>query len=255
MAKKVKKVLFLLLALAGFTASAQTPYYDEIGWLPQKENHFVYDYYGILNEVQQDTLEFILKAFNDSTSNQIAIVITHGFGGRDIASFAFELGDEWGVGQKDLDNGVVIVVKPKDETDGEVWIATGKGLEGVLPDVFCKRIIDDKMIPKFKEEDYYGAIVDALTIILPVCAGEYSYEDYKKDNDPGMLPLLFVGGSIGLLAWLAHRSKKNGGTGSTGGHYYGGIPSSRSSWSSSSHSSGSSFGGGSFGGGGAGGRW
>lgn len=235
-------------------AGAQTDYNVD-GWMPTKGDHFVYDYYGILNENQIDSLETVLKALSDSTSNQIAIIITPGFGGKDAASFAFDVGNQWGVGQKELKNGVVIVIKPKDDTDGEVEIASGTGLEGVLPDIFCKRIIEDIMIPRFKEEDYYGAIVAALGVIIPVCEGEYNFEQYKEDYDDSSSGVWIAFGAIALWGILSSiRSKKRGSRGGFGGGSYSGR-----GWSGggsySGHSSGSSFGGGSFSGGGAHGKW
>lgn len=257
--KKIASTLSLFLLLS-LTTAAQTDY-NATGWLPEKEMHLVYDYYGLLSEGQRDSLETRLVAFNDSTSNQIVVMITPGFGGRDISSFAFEVGDKWGIGQHKLRNGVLIVVKPKDDTDGEVEIATGHGLEGALPDIFCKRIIEDQMIPHFQNNDYYGGIVAALDIILPVCAGEYNFDKYKEDREespwPGLIFLL-------LIVFIVYRVIKKGG--SSNGHYSGGsssgstVYSSPSSWhsGSSGHSSSGGFGGfggGSFGGGGASGRW
>lgn len=252
------RILFFLFVAFCLTAKAQHPY-DEAGWLPAKGDHFVYDYYGLLTEGQTDSLEFALREFNDSTSNQIVVVITGGFGGRDVSSFAFEVGNSWGIGQSEHNNGVVIVVKPKDDTDGETWIATGDGLEGVLPDIFCKHIVEDEMIPFFRDDDYYGGICAALDVILPVCAGEYSYDEYRNsnssnDNGDDVAALIAVC-VIGLVVWRLRRKQRGGGGGfhwSSGG-WSGG--SSHSSWSGGSSISGRSFGGGHFGGGGAGGRW
>ncbi len=245
--------------------------YDEFGWLPEKENHLVYDYYGILDTEQKNTLETRLLAFNDSTSNQIVIMVTPGFGGRDISSFAIEVGREWGIGQEKMNNGVIIVVKPKDQhANGQVEIATGKGLEGALPDIFCKRIIEDEMIPHFRDNDYYGGIVAALDVILPVCSGEYSYDKYKKDNDvnPLVVLIVFILGAA-LFCWVVYKlDKMSGGNGFSGGNYTGGTFSGNTysgghtrvgGWGGGSFGGSSGgfggFGGGSFGGGGARGSW
>ena len=254
--------ILLVLLLLSLTAAAQGDY-NTPGWLPQKENHLVYDYSGILSGEQRETLEKRLQDFNDSTSNQIVVMITPGFGGNDISSFAFEVGDKWGIGQKSLSNGVIIVVKPKDATSGEVEIAPGMGLEGALPDIFCKRIIEDQMIPRFREDDYYGGIVDALDVIMPVCAGEYNYEKYKEDHEASPWAILIFLGIIGIVVWIGTRREGSGGGGGhlSGGSFNGGTYYGGSSWSSWGGSSGSSrggfggFGGGSFGGGGASGRW
>ena len=263
--KKLVCCGLLLIAINIDVLQAQSPY-DETGWLPEKEQHLVYDYCGTLSAEQVSELEARLLAFNDSTSNQIVVMLTPGFGGNDISQFAFDVGEKWGIGQKEFANGVIIVIKPKDETKGEVEIATGKGLEGALPDVFCKRIIEDEMIPHFREDDYYGGIVAALDVIVPVCAGEYSYEQYKSDNKVPLFVLLIILGGFVLLIWVLSKIDKSGwgnGSNSGGRHYYGG-PTHTSSWGGSSfggfggsHSSGGfgGFGGGSFGGGGARGSW
>lgn len=265
----MKRLLFILLTFCVTAFAVAQSEYDATGWLPAKGDHLVYDYYGILDAEQTATLETRLVAFDDSTSNQIVVMITPGFGGRDISSFAFEVGREWGIGQEKMNNGVIIVVKPKDDTDGQVEIATGIGLEGALPDIFCKRIIEDEMIPHFRENDYYGGIVAALDIILPVCAGEYSYDNYKDDNDVNPIAMLvaFIIG-LALFCWLIYKLDKlsgdigggNGGGGFTGGTYYGGHT-RVGGWGGGSFGGGGSsggfggFGGGSFGGGGASGRW
>lgn len=256
----IKRILIVVIALcASLTAGAQSPYNDP-GWLPDKENHLVYDYYGLLDDSQISALEERLVAFDDSTSNQIVVMVTPGFGGNDISSFAFDVGNKWGIGQGEFANGVIIVVKPKDNTDGQVEIAVGTGLEGALPDIFCKRIIEDEMIPHFRNDDYYGGICAALDIILPVCAGEYSYDQYKDDNKvPAWFMLLCLAAFIGVIVWATKNS------GGSGGSYLGGYGPT-STWSSSGGgwNSGPSgggfggfggFGGGSFSGGGASGRW
>ena len=255
---------FSILIVLTFPLAAQSPY-DEIGWLPDKGDHLVYDYAGILTDSQNATLEERLLAFNDSTSNQIVVLITPGLGGNDVSQFAFDVGNKWGIGQKEMRNGLLIVIKPKNESAGQIEIATGEGLEGALPDVFCKHIIEEQMIPHFREDDYYGGIVAALDIILPVCAGEYSYEQYRHSDNGDLWTLLATLGIIVLVLVLLHHVGKNSG-GSwgtpTGGGFYGSSGSANTwgGWSGGSSWSGQSggfggFGGGSFGGGGASGRW
>lgn len=250
----MKKLFFILLAFVSLSAFAQSPY-NQSGWLPTKGDHFVYDFCGLLTPDQTDTLEFALRQFSDSTSNQIVLIITPSLGGRDAASFATEVGNSWGIGQNSLNNGVVIVIKPKDDTDGETWIATGDGLEGVLPDIFCKRIVEEELIPHFRDDDYYGGICAALDVILPVCAGEYSYDEYQKDKESNPLLGAIIGlGIFAALIWWIAKKDSGGSHGSWSSRGYGHTYSG--GWSSG-HSSSShpTFGGGHFGGGGAGGRW
>lgn len=235
-------------------------------WLPEKTNQLVNDYSGILSESQRNTLEQRLVAFNDSTSNQILIVITPTIEGDDENAAAQRIGQAWGVGQETFDNGVVILIKSKTEEEnwGAVAIATGYGAEGALPDVFCKRIVDDHMLNPLGDGDYYGALTAALDIIEPVMAGEYSYAQYRKEQRrDGLIGLgVFVLFLTVIIVLVIVEAKKHpdqwhgGGTGGTGGFFYGGG--SGRSWGSGGGFSGGGFGGfggGSFGGGGASGRF
>ena len=265
-----RKILFpFLLFVTALTMLGSTYAYaqkpsDETGWLPEKGDHFVYDYCGLLSDEDIFVFEELLRDFNDSTSNQVVLMVTSGFGGRDISTFAFDVGNSWGIGQKEYENGVLIVVKPKDETKGEVEIATGGGLEGALPDIFCKRIIEEKMIPHFRENDYVGGITAALEVILPVCAGEYSFEQYKEDNDDTAGALIGLAIVVGSVLLVRRKMKRLQSTYQNNGPYIGGMPygsgmpyggSYNDFGGSSTSSTSRSFGGGTFRGGGAHGSW
>lgn len=194
-------------------------------WCPEPTNSLVNDYSKVLAPSEVYALESRLVAFDDSTSNQILVVITPTLHDCEIMDVGTRIGTTWGVGQKDLKNGVVILIKSKaDESDyGDVAILPGYGLEGALPDLFCKRIIDDKMVPLLAEGDYYQAIVSALDIIEPVCKGEYSFEKYKKDDNRGVF---LVFGIIILLIVIvfvvADRYNKNHPNNNSGDHFSGG---------------------------------
>lgn len=220
------------------------------GWLPKKTNLMVNDFAGILTSDQIHSLEKRLEDFSDSTSNQIVLLIVPDLGGDEISNFAVKVFNSWQIGSKANDNGVLITIKPKNSTPGDVNITTGYGVEGALPDIFCKRIIEEKMIPQFKENDYWQAITDAIDVIQPVMAGEYSYAQYKDDNEMSLgtaLVILFF--FIGLPILLLRRAAKKGYLNSTS---YGDYDSS-SRGSSGPYFGGGSFGGGSFGGGSSGG--
>ena len=173
----MKRLTIILLVLLAFMPAALS----QSEWTPKKSNRLVNDYSGMLSQEQQNTLEQRLVAFNDSTSNQIVIVITPTLQGDASWAVATRIGQTWGVGQKDFNNGLVILIKSKteEEPSGDVAIATGYGVEGALPDAFCKRIIDDYMVEPLGKGDYYTALTEALDIIEPVLRGEYSYADYK----------------------------------------------------------------------------
>lgn len=238
------------------------------GWTPDKPQAFVSDMSGVLSSEELNTLERRLRDFCDSTSNQIAILITPSLQGEDIMDLAYRIGEAWGVGQKDLSNGVVILVKSKsdDEPFGDVAITTGYGLEGALPDVFCKRIIHDQMIPELSDGNYYQALCAALDVIEPVAVGEYSFDQYQKNETTEPLISLLVSIFVIVLILIILSKKQSGGSnndsdGSShpsfgppffgtpmrGGGSFGGFGSMGGGFGG--------FGGGHFGGGGAHGRF
>lgn len=259
--------LFVALLCLSWQGGAQSR------WCPEPTNKLVNDYGNVLSDHQLQRLEHRLVAFDDSTSNQILVVITPSLHDCEIMDLGTRIGTEWGVGQKDLKNGVVILIKSKQNDDdyGDVAILPGYGLEGALPDVFCKRIIDDKMVPSLAEGDYYKALVDALDIIEPVCRGEYSFERYEKDDRRGALAALGVFIILIVVAVVigTRYNKKhpnNGGNHFGGGDgfsrgggpiFWGGMPRGGSGGFGGGFSGGGfgGFGGGSFGGGGAHGRF
>ena len=122
--------------------------------VPQR---LVNDYAGLFTWEEKAHLEQALVAFDDSTSNQITVVTVNDLEGYEPAEYATRIGLDWQVGSADFDNGVVVLVKPKtDDSDGQVFIAVGYGLEGAIPDAYAKRIIENEMIPHFREGDYFG---------------------------------------------------------------------------------------------------
>lgn len=227
------------------------------GWIPQRTMHMVNDYTGILTTEQRNALERRLLDCEDSSGVQILLLVTPDLGGDEIAHFTQRVWENWGIGDKKLNNGLVMVVKPKNSTNGHVRIQTGYGLEGALPDAFCGRIIEDLMIPCFQENDYYGGIDSALDIIIPVCRGEYNYDQYREDHEDGgvAVALIIVIGLAVLMIWLSRNSHSSGNgssyNGGYGGPFFGG-------WYGGGFQGGGGFhgwGGGSSGGGGASGSW
>jgi len=238
--------------------------------IPDLKDRLFYDEIGFFSAQEQQRLTQQLEQFAVETSNQFLLFITDDFRGYDKAQFAFELGNKNGVGKRKYDNGLVIVLKPKTrKTRGEIFIATGYGLEGAIPDATANRIIDQEMIPRFKKQDYFGGIAAGLVVLEDLARGEYSYKDYSKKKKKkavgGIFIVLFVvfiilisrfskakryASTNNLPFWVAMSMLGNSGRSSSG--------SSFSSFSSGSGGFGGGFGGfggGSFGGGGAGGSW
>jgi uncharacterized protein len=232
----------------------------------------VNDLAGILGANVANRLEQKLVAFSDSTSTQIAVVIVPTLGGYDKADYAQQLAEKWGIGQKGLNNGVLVLVKPKtSDSNGQVQISPGYGLEGAIPDITCAEIVDREMIPSFRNGDYYGGIDKATSTLMSLARGEYSAAEYGKKAKKGKgtsFPILVII-FILILIFSKNSGNSNNKHISTGGLPFwlllGGLNSGRGSsgsWGgfSGGGSSGGGggfggFGGGSFGGGGAGGSW
>lgn len=266
--KAMRKIFSLLMALTfALTAWADNDdlEYFQMGWVPEKPQQLVNDYAELLTPEQQQTLEDMLVAFNDSTSNQIVVLITPGLGGDDIAHFTQNVWKEWGVGQEGLNNGAILVVKPKNLTKGQVRIQVGYGLEGAMPDIYCKHIIDDVMIPHFQNDEYYEGIAEALEIIKQAASGEYTYANYKSDERLENIIVLLIICAIFIAIFFI--MKRTGGSlvsYSTGPFVGSSMGSSGGLWTDFSHGGGSfggfgggfsGFGGGMSGGGGASGSW
>lgn len=216
----------------------------------------------------------------DSVGVQLLILTVNDLEGMEPAMYATEVGNTWGVGGKDYDNGIVMLVKPRNEHGkGEVFIATGFGNEGALPDGTVHQIIQE-MLPALKAENYTGAILLGATSCLDAVTGEYkpmavglmdggaaetssssASSSKKTEGEDDGFVLIAAGLLIfgPLIYILFRRRKENYGGGSIDRSEVDRLinesrrDSSRSSSSSSSSSSGGrSWGGGRFGGGGAG---
>ena len=244
-------VTLLLVLFFGTGLKAQLP-------SPPSPPRLVNDYTGTLSSSQINTLEHKLVAYNDSTSTQILVLLVDDLKGYSIEKYATEIGHSWGVGQKDKGNGVVILVKPnKGGEKGQVTIRTGYGLEEYVTDATGKNIIEKEMIPAFKEGDYYTGIDNAVNVIMDLCSGKFTQDEY---NDDGGFPLWTIILLIIVIAIIF--SKFSGG----GGQNYSGrgartvfIPMG-GGFGGGGFGGGSSggfggFGGGGFGGGGASGSW
>ena len=219
---------------------------------PPRPSTLVNDYANLLSPTERATLERKLVAYNDSTSTQIAVAIFEDLGGADPGDAATAIGRAWGVGQEGADNGVVLLVSVDDR---KLFIATGFGMEAVLPDAIAGRIIRNIIAPRFREGRYFAGLDEATNAIIDAAAGEFDAIDDADDDSDSFWPvLLFIAFLFIVLIILANADGKGGGgargpwivtTG--GGGFSGGGFSGGGGFGG--------FGGGSFGGGGAGGGW
>ena len=226
----------------------------------------VNDQASIFTPDQKEDLERMLVAFDDSTSNQIAVVTVLDLEGYSASEYATRIGLEWGVGSEKFDNGVVLLVKPRvGNSYGEVFIAVGYGLEGAIPDAYAKRIVDTELIPHLSEGDYYGGVVAACEVLMKLASGEIS--ELREDDGEDVAWVIVSIFLVIIIAVIVIAVNSEGGSGN-GGTFSGGGGSSRrtiytgpvirggSGGSGGSFGGGfGGFGGGSFGGGGAGGRF
>jgi len=227
----------------------------------------VNDFANILSSDELQNLETKLVAFNDSTSVQIAVITVPSLDGYDKADYAQQIGQKWGVGGSKFNNGFVVLIKPKSAVEkGEAFIATGYGVEQFVPDATAYDIVNNEMIPYFKQNDYFGGINAATDVIMSLVKGEFKAENYgkhKKGSSIGFIIIIII-----VIIFLLTRNNNNnrtinrsgtggmlffpwmmGGGGRSGG---GGFGSGGSGFGGGGFGG---FGGGGFGGGGAGGSW
>ncbi len=239
--------------------------------LPKPKSAIV-DYTGILNRSQLDYLKRKLKTFNDTSSTAIVVVIDKSLEGEDIFDYSYRLASNWGIGSKGKDNGVLMYIAFNDR---KIFIQSGSGLEGVLPDAVLKRIIQNVIRPAFKNNQYFKGINKSTDIIISLVSGEFTADDYVQNDDYIALLFLLVFLVIfAIIIYSIFKCKKSGDCNDGGGYYDGGRYNTgrRGGWiiggggfggSSGGFSGGGGFGGGGFGGfggggfsgGGAGGGW
>jgi uncharacterized protein len=262
----VRTILLILVTL--FLINKITNAQDEI---PEKPNppRLVNDFAGILSQDDIIRLEHKVVAINDSTSTQIAVVIVNSLGGYDPSDYAQRLGQKWGVGGSKFDNGFVILVKPKQGNEkGRAFIATGYGVEGVVPDATAWDIVNKEMIPHFRQNDYFGGIDAAVNTIVKFTSGEFKASTYGKKSpvkEGGIIfaIVLFIIAFLIITRGRNHRNISRSSSssillwpflfGGSGGGNWGDFSGGRGGFGGGGGFGG--FGGGSFGGGGAGGSW
>ncbi|MDB4061161.1 TPM domain-containing protein [Vicingaceae bacterium] len=263
MLKKQLFSLFIFFVVA-LHASAQ------VGCIPEKKSpqKLVNDFANVLSSSFEAQLENYLVGFNDTTSTQITLVTVADLCGEEPSFFAFDLGEKWGVGDAKFDNGIVVLFKPKQAlSKGEVFIAAGYGLEGILPDAISKRIVENEMIPYFKSGQTEQGLLQGIQTIIEIIGGEYSAENYNSKVRGGkkgsIFPVIFIiifiiimfAGTFGRARGYANRNNTSLWLalmlmGSSNGRHsgsFGNFTGGRGGFGG--------FGGGSFGGGGAGGSW
>jgi uncharacterized protein len=172
MKKACISLMFALLATSLVSYAADVPY------LTGRVN----DNAQILSEKTRNSLSDALKDHEAGTGNQVVILTLPSLEGESIEDFANKVFNEWKLGQKGKDNGILIVVVPDER---KMRIEVGYGLESEMPDLKASRIIREIMTPKFREGDYDGGITDGTLAVISVLSGKELPAAAGVDNTAG----------------------------------------------------------------------
>jgi uncharacterized protein len=201
----MKKWVLLVCSIIVMLTGCQTSTDNGI----PKPTGFVNDFTGkTLTADQVAILEAKIKAFKDSTSNEIAVVIMQSLDGKVLEDYTIKIAESWGVGVKGKDNGVLLAFFMDDKEDR---IEVGYGLEEKLPDIVCNWILKDEVQPNFKDEKYYEGISAAVDKIMFSITGKGSYQKQvaiamkeEKQNNNALIffaILAFIAGILGYAHW------------------------------------------------------
>ncbi len=244
-------LLFLLAACAGKTQENQLP--------SATEKFFVNDFAEVLTQDDAEKIYTMGVALQEQTTAQAVVVTVESLGGQAIEEYALTLGRNWGVGDKEKNNGIVVLLA---ESDREIYISVGYGLEGALPDSKTGRIIDNYGIPYFENDNFSAGISAVYNAIVNEIYIEYGItpqENYipiesltNTDDETASAGQVLISWLI-LLALIVLYSVIFG---RRGGMFIFGSPRFFSGFNNHNNFRGGGFGGfsggGSFGGGGAG---
>jgi uncharacterized protein len=240
--------------------------------LPPPPAAYFNDYAGVVSAADAQRLNDTLASFAKQTSTQVVVAVFDTLPSASLEDFTVRTAESWRVGRKDWDNGAVFFVFVKDR---KMRIETGYGLEGALPDALAHRILDERVVPHFRQGDWTGGLEAGIDGILEATRGEYKAP--PPQHAPGLSPvtlvvLLFL---AVLVLWLAgqgarhmpggytysgrgpRRDRSYWGGGGWGGGGFGGFGGGGSFGGGGGSFGGGGFsgGGGSFGGGGASSSW
>ncbi len=259
MQKKISYIILLsILSLTAFPQS--NPF-------PEEPSAWVNDYANILSGSEVQYLNRKLGNYEDTTSTQIFIVTMNDHQDMPIEMMGAEIGETWGVGQQGKHNGIIILIYPGNK---QITIQTGYGLEQYIPDALAKRIIENEIKPRFRNNDYAGGLDAATDVMTGLLSGQFTAEEYRKQSSAGNAPLgIFIFFILFFILFGRSRRRRFSTMGrglpfwialgmlSGSSHRHSGSWNSFSSGSGSFGGGGgfSGGGGGSFGGGGASGSW
>ena len=189
----------LLFVGIGFLFSTISLYAQEVPFLGGRVN----DYAGILSSSTISELNWKLKSFEDSTSNQVVILTMNTLEGANLEEYSVKVAQTWKLGQKGKDNGVLLLVV---KDDRKIRIEVGYGLEGTLTDALCSVITQREILPKFRNKDYDGGVKAGVTSILGAINGTFTADRANGQHLGFPEVLIFLGIFaivVGMFTFLA----------------------------------------------------
>lgn len=202
----MKKLLLLpLICFFAVSVMAQTYTVETVPNVKLTNNSYVSNPDNLLTEEAVNKINSRLSDLETKTTAQVAVVVIQSIGDADIFDFAQQLFDRWKIGRSGKDNGLLILMVMDKRT---VRFHTGLGLEGVLPDVVCKRIQTEHMIPYFKEEDYSQGMIAGVDHVYLILTDPRYADEIKEDADKeesgwnAIFNLFLIFGGITMLVWF-----------------------------------------------------
>ena len=171
--------------------------------VPELWGLHVHDEAHVLTQPAIDKLEQQLIAYQDSTSNEIAVLIIPTLEGDALEDYSLRVVEKWQLGKKNKDNGVLLLIVVDEH---KIRIETGYGLEGVLTDAKASRIIRNEIAPPFRQNQYDEGVVAGINAIVKAIGGEYSGDDEggldQLSWKERILIGLFIFGILGVFTFI-----------------------------------------------------
>ncbi len=201
----MKKLIFIISLFICLAIQAKEYTIKEIPMVHlQDRTRYVSNPDGILSASAVATMDSILYALEEKTGIQTLVVAVTGIEGGDCFDFAYRLGTEMGVGQKERDNGLVVLLSTDERC---VQFATGYGLEGILPDAICKRIQSRYMVEHLGKDDWNTGMIEGIRAINSYLDGSMENTGSEDEDDDKALFIflgLFIGIIIAIIAIVAY---------------------------------------------------
>ena len=196
--------------------------------IPEPTDELVNDYANLLSRNENQQLTRKLAQYARETSTQIVVFTENSLEGYDPFNRALDIYDKWGIGgSREKSNGVLIYVAKAEQ---KVRIMTGQGAEGFLPDILADRVIEQIIVPNFKQNRYYRGLDRATSAIMELGQGEYTndlqgqqgQQQQKRDAKGGIPAILIIGGILLFVVLYSRYGRRGQDDDDDGGYYRGG---------------------------------